>query len=124
MGYDVDGWHDLFVASAGAAAALAGLVLAPQSRAALGIELLVAGACFGTGLAWSAVRNPGPVEFRHGPAFVGYAIELLGTVPIAVAGISLWAEAGGGLYWALAGVVLAVVGAVLNAWVLLVEILR
>ncbi len=30
----------------------------------------------------------------------------------------------GGLYWALAGIVAAIVGAVLNAWVLLVEILR
>jgi modulator of FtsH protease len=49
---------------------------------------------------------------------------VLGTVPFAVAGISLLAQAGGGLYWALAGAILAVVGAVLNAWVLLVEILR
>jgi hypothetical protein len=32
--------------------------------------------------------------------------------------------AGGGLYWILAGTVLTFVGATLNAWVLLVEILR
>ena len=47
-----------------------------------------------------------------------------GTVPIAAAGASLLAEAGGGLYWLLAGIILAILGAVLNAWVLLVEILR
>jgi hypothetical protein len=38
--------------------------------------------------------------------------------------VSLFAEAGGGLYWVAAGIVLATTGAVANAWVLLVEILR
>ena len=33
-------------------------------------------------------------------------------------------EAGGGLYWVVAAIVFATVGAVANAWVLLVEILR
>ena len=37
---------------------------------------------------------------------------------------SLFAEAGGGLYWVAAGIVLATTGGVANAWVLLVEILR
>jgi len=162
VGYEVEGWSDLFVASAGAAAALAGLVfvavsinverilqyahlpsralrtvlllilvvivsvfaLAPQSRDALGFELLVVGAVFGAGLVWSAVRHPAPRGFGKGPRFMGYAIELLGTVPFVIAGSSLLATSGGGLYWALAGIILAIVGAVLNAWVLMVEILR
>jgi modulator of FtsH protease len=162
MGYDAEGWHDLFVASAGAAAALAGLVfvavsinverilqyanlpsralrtvmllilavivsifvLTPQSRDALAIELIVVGAGFAAALVWSAARNPAPPEFGRGPKLAGYAVEVLGSVPFAIAGISLLAEAGGGMYWALAGVILATVGAVLNAWVLLVEILR
>jgi hypothetical protein len=34
------------------------------------------------------------------------------------------AEAGGGLYWVVAGIALAIVAAIANAWVLLVEILR
>lgn len=37
--------------------------------------------------------------------------------------VSLFAEAGGGLYWVAAGILLATSGAVPNAWVLLVEIL-
>ena len=37
---------------------------------------------------------------------------------------SVLAERGGGLYWVVAGIVFAIVGAVANAWVLLVEILR
>ena len=39
-------------------------------------------------------------------------------------GASVLLESGGGLYWTLAGIVLATVAAVANAWVLLVEILR
>ncbi len=38
--------------------------------------------------------------------------------------ISVLAEGGGGLYWIAAGILGALVGAVANAWVLLVEILR
>jgi hypothetical protein len=41
-----------------------------------------------------------------------------------IGGLSVLFEAGGGLYWIAAGVILAIVGAVANAWVLLVEILR
>ena len=38
--------------------------------------------------------------------------------------ISLLVGAGGGLYWFVPAVVLGFAGAVLNAWVLLIEILR
>jgi hypothetical protein len=41
-----------------------------------------------------------------------------------VGSISILFAAGGGLYWIVAGIVFAVMGAVVNAWVLLVEILR
>jgi hypothetical protein len=46
-----------------------------------------------------------------------------GTLPMIAAGISLIAG-GGGLYWLVAGLVLGFAGAVLNAWILLVEIHR
>jgi hypothetical protein len=48
----------------------------------------------------------------------------LGTLPLIVGGASLIAEAGGGLYWTVGGILGAIAGAVANAWVLLVEILR
>jgi hypothetical protein len=41
-----------------------------------------------------------------------------------VGSASLIAETGGGLYWIVAGMVFAIAGAVANAWVLLIEILR
>jgi hypothetical protein len=48
----------------------------------------------------------------------------LAVLPFVVAGVSLLRGAGGGLYWLVPGVVLCLVVAVLDAWVLLVEILR
>ena len=51
-------------------------------------------------------------------------VGALATVPFVIAGLSLIAESGGGLYWVLAGIVGAILGGVTNAWVLLVEILR
>jgi modulator of FtsH protease len=48
----------------------------------------------------------------------------LATVPFVVAGVSLLAGAGGGLYWLVPGVGFALVVAVANGWVLLIEILR
>jgi modulator of FtsH protease len=47
-----------------------------------------------------------------------------GTVPIVIAGISLAAGFGGGLYWLVPGTVFAVIASMLDAWVLLVEIQR
>jgi hypothetical protein len=89
-------WHDLFVASAGAAAALTGLIFV-----AVSINLAP--------LAWSLV-----------PLLV-----ILGsTVPMIAAGISLLAGAGGGLYWLVPELILGFTGAILNAWILLVEIQR
>lgn len=162
MGYDVEGWHDLFVASAGAAAALAGLVfvavsinidnilkfawlparafrtvallivvliaaifaLVPQSTDALGAELLALGlaACALLVCLWA--RNQPDRAVTHRGSVGEVMPDILGTVPFAIAGVTLLAGTGGGLYWALAGVVIATVGAVLNAWVLLVEIRR
>ncbi len=43
---------------------------------------------------------------------------------LAIAGVSLAAGAGGGLYWWPVAVLVAYTAALTNAWVLLVEILR
>ncbi|MBM9466623.1 hypothetical protein [Nakamurella leprariae] len=176
--YDPDAWQNLAVATAGAAAALAGLifvavslnlakilsfarlpwragstlglllvvlvgallVLVPMDHTALGITLAVTGLLYCTlailaGLRQAAApRRPaaavsGPDserEYAHSAVARAYHVLSL-CVPallVLVGGISVLAEAGGGLYWLVAGFIAGFVVAVLNAWVLLVEIER
>jgi modulator of FtsH protease len=161
--YNAPEWSDLFVAAAGAGAALAGLVfvavsinierilageglpdralqtvltllmavcvsivgLIPgQDRVALGAELLVLTALFGVVVLRLAIRSlPGRPAPRHWVVGRLFVLAIV-VVPLLVGAISVLAERGGGLYWIAAGIVGALVGAVVNAWVLLVEILR
>jgi len=48
----------------------------------------------------------------------------LGLLPMVAAGVSLLSQRGGGLYWFAAGVIFSFGSALIDAWVLLVEILR
>ena len=160
--YDASDWTDLFVATAGASAALAGLVfvavsinverilkfeglperalqtvllllsvvivsiicLIPQGRIALGLELLAVGLAFAVQVTRLS-QGERPPGVKRGQWLLNRVfIQALGTVPFVIGGISLIAESGGGLYWTAAGIVFAISGAVANAWVLLVEILR
>ncbi len=164
IAYETSEWTDLFVATAGASAALAGLVfvavsinierilkyrglpergletvlllvavlvvsvvgLIPgQGRTALGLELLAVNlttALVIVRLPVVAPTTPG----RDAPYAVSarWAVRLAGTTMLLIGSISILLAAGGGLYWIVAGMLFAVVGAVVNAWVLLVEILR
>ena len=95
-----------------------------QSRAVLGVELLVVGLGFAAvilGLTQRSMTGPGR---PRGSRTSHLVLVTLGTFPVVVGAASLLAEAGGGLYWVAAGIVLATAAAVANAWVLLVEILR
>jgi len=159
--YDIEQWSDLFVAMAGASAALAGLVfvavsinlenvlagaglpdralatltlllaplvvsilaLIPQSSTALGVELLAIGLA-SVAAATGFTKRSLPPEARRSWVLGRTAISVVGTVPYVIAGATLLAESGGGLYWAVGGMVAGVLGGVINAWVLLVEIRR
>lgn len=155
------GWSDYLVASAGATAALTGLVfvaisinlarvmelpgvpvragrtlvvlinallvsllaLAPDpSDAELGIPLL------GLGLAgWAVATIQTRLEMaasHHEHQLANAILVQAATLSFVVAGVSVWAGAGGGLTWLLVGVLLSLVAGLANAWVLLVEILR
>jgi hypothetical protein len=95
-----------------------------QSTAALAGELLGVGTVFAVvilGLTTRAMTRP---DAQRAYVFANWLLVGLGTVPVVLGAVSLFAEAGGGLYWVAAGIVLATSGAVANAWVLLVEILR
>lgn len=51
-------------------------------------------------------------------------IVTVSTAPLVIAGATLLAGGGGGIYWILVGTILGIVGASVNAWIFLVEILR
>ena len=102
---------------------LAVLVLVPQSALALGLETVV------TGLVIILImiarlrvpRLPGQSTLVH---YAPSVILALFGLPLIAGAISLLVGAGGGLYWFVPAVVLGFAGAVVNAWVLLIEILR
>jgi hypothetical protein len=94
-----------------------------QSDRALGVEILATGAVVSTQAIWVSVgkRSQGdPLSWTLGnlPILLFPALTFVG------GGCSLLAGSGGGLYWILAGTVSTFVGASINAWVLLVEIVR
>jgi len=160
--YAAHDWSDLFVASAGAGAALTGLLfvavslnikeilgnaglparalqtlllllstvvdslvgLIPgQSATALGVELLLLSLVFGGWVLVLAVRMAAHTRQYVHPVF-HFGLVMPGTLPQVVGAVTLLAHSGGGLYWTVGGIVGALLSASINAWVLLVEILR
>ncbi len=162
--YELDGWHDFAIATAGAGAALAGLLVvaisinvreiladtALPARAAgalvtlttplvvslvllvpTGSDDAIAVCVLGIGLASSAAlwatnrpgrrgshRSPTTWWFGSGmPAIVMSGSTLLGAIGLLTTSV-------GGLYWLALAVVVALTWGILQAWVLLVEILR
>ncbi|MGY1764058.1 hypothetical protein ACI79G_18650 [Geodermatophilus sp. SYSU D00779] len=100
-------------------------VLVPgQSPTALGLELggtgLVLIACDGA----LRVRRGRPAGAQARSIVVPAVIVACTGAPLVTAGATLVAGAGGGLYWTVPALVAGFAGAVFNAWVLLVEILR
>jgi modulator of FtsH protease len=92
-----------------------------QSTHAVGAEVLGLGLAFGIATLVLVSREPAEGKRLDLSRFLVVAV---GFVPIAIGGVSVLAESGGGLYWVAAGLILTTSAAVLNAWVLLVEILR
>jgi modulator of FtsH protease len=162
--YDPSEWTDLFVATAGASAALAGLVfvavsinlerilafrglperaletllflvsvllvsvvaLVPgQSHVALGLELLFVTLLIDfVVLRQPAIQAEPGEELRRSWRAYRWTLRAVAMAPFLIGAASILAEQGGGLYWLVAGIVLAIAASVANAWVLLVEILR
>jgi modulator of FtsH protease len=155
-------WSDLFVAAAGASAALAGLVfvavsinvdrivgakglpelalmtllllvgvlvvslfglIPDQGSNALGLELLVQSVLWTIAVLSCAYLSVGSRTANY--QYVSrLAFPLLGTVPYVIGAVILLSGEASGLNWVFAGMIGAIVAAVMNAWILLVEILR
>ncbi|PVY96707.1 hypothetical protein [Actinomycetospora cinnamomea] len=101
------------------------LLVPAQPAAALAVELFVVAGVAGPSLAWlsrPANRAPEqPVVSWVGTSLVPAAV--LAFAP-ALAGIGLLTGTLGGLYWLPLAVAFALIGGLVNAWALLVEILR
>lgn len=69
----------------------------------------------------ATVKNP---YINRRETVVLYCISQASSLPFIIGGISLIAMRGGGLYWLLVAVVASLLDAVLDAWVLLIEIQR
>jgi hypothetical protein len=97
--------------------------LAPQPPLALGIELVVVAGIVVAVVVGTTVRTfeaDEPLRWRAS----NLGTALAASVPGLVAGVSLIAGAGGGLFWLLAEFAVAIVVAAYYAWVLLIEIRR
>jgi hypothetical protein len=159
-------WKDFFLAGAGAAAALAGLLfvamsvnlkqilslpgmgaragrsvlmltevvvvcllcLIPESRDAVAVELGLVGLLAWAFVVFTHVRWPRPIQSEtiqgatRGQVLAQFIGDQVSTLPVIVAGVSLWIRSGGGLYWLAAATVLLLVNGVASAWILLVDI--
>ena len=102
------------------------LVLVPgQSPTALGLELIGTGVVAGGGLLRiNRPVNRGELEPRSGWLLIRFVPSVTITVFLLLAGATLIAQAGGGLYWVAPAIVEAFVGGLVTVWVLLVEIRR
>jgi hypothetical protein len=107
------------------------VVLIPgQARGALSVELIVLGAgafaatyFFQRGAA-TQPRDPGKPGPPRGSLALRRVTGLGAPLLFAIAGLTFGATTGGGLYWWPAAVLVSYFGALTNAWILSIEILR
>ena len=91
----------------------------------MGVELIGTGALAGGELLWiNRPVNRGEQEPRSGWLLIRFLPSVTITVFLLLAGASLIARAGGGLYWVAPAIVEAFVGGLVTVWVLFVEIRR
>jgi modulator of FtsH protease len=104
----------------------ASLCLVPgQPNDALGSELILLGAS-----SWIMVTRTqrghvrGNPYINRGQRLLNAVLAQMSVVPLIVCGASLLCSRGGGLYWLVVATIFAFASALLDAWVLLIEIMR
>jgi hypothetical protein len=106
-------------------ASLAALI--PQGMGALGAEVLSFGVCcwfLHVRAAWWMIRMQREKKRPRVEAALGITFGQVQTLPFLIGGLMLVGSNIRGLYWMSAGVIAVLIFSTLNAWILLVEILR
>ena len=92
----------------------------------LGLELVVVGLVM-----WAIPTRIHLDAWRAGAGAIGpnggrarVSLALFSSWPFVICGVLLLLHVGGALYWTVPGVVVSLIATVINAWVLLIEILR
>ena len=116
---------ETIVLLAGSLIATLMLLVPHESSTVAGVILLMVGIpmAFGPGFVQLAQLRKGNY-FKLKLAWVRLTLHQLSTLPFVLAGLSLLGVIPGGLMWFALGIALGVTLALVNAWVLLVEILR
>lgn len=100
------------------------LGLVPQPTDAFAVEILVVALIGGFAGLRTLSRKPsgdGPTALQ---VLTQAVIVIVTALSLLIASASLSFDAGGGLYWLVAGLLLLLLNGIVNAWVLLVEIQR
>ena len=109
-----------------AALVISSLTLIPgQPLFALGLEILASGAAAAIMCTFFELKSLRKVEVKYRRAFIGNLLVLgASVVPYLIGGAMLLTGDASGLYFVAAGMIVSMFKIVLEAWVLLVEILR
>lgn len=101
------------------------LVVPGQARLALGLELLATGLVIGGTQVYLDLTTDRSDEETMWRRLIGRVFpSVVSCGCLVLAGTTLIAAAGGGLYWLVPSVLTAIIFGLTNVWVLLVEILR
>lgn len=116
---------ETLVAPTGVLVASSYMLVPHQPLDRLAVEILLTGAAMWLLPIVLQVRTlMNPAASPRGPLAVRFILTQLYALPILAAGVLLWSGEAGGVAWMVPGVVASLVATVINAWVLLVEILR
>lgn len=102
------------------------LLIPGQSLMLTGIEVLIIGLVIWTLATVLDIRSLQETEARYRRPFVSTNMVLsqLAALPYVIAGITILLSGAGGLYWLVPAVIFSFIKAILDAWVLLIEINR